>query len=185
VHPFSKHCSWFWAANLAGPEPKLSILSEGQDRAALQHAVLLVPSRKPGRTCTKIVHFNPGGQGCAALQHAVLRVPGRKSGWTCAKIVYFKRRSRLCSPSARGAPGSRPQTAWAGPVQTSSILTEGQGSAALQHAVLLVPSRKPGRTCAKIVHFNQGSRPYSSSASSAPSSRPQTWLDLSRNCFFF
>ncbi len=66
----------------------------------------------------------------------------------------------------------------AGPVQKSSILTEGQGWAALQHVVLLVPGHKSGQTCAKIVHFNRGSRPGSPSARGAPGSELQTGPDL-------
>jgi hypothetical protein len=62
----------------------------------------------------------------------------------------------------------------------------GQGqAAALQHAMLLVLGSKPGRTCAKIVHFNRGSGPLSTSARSNPSFGPQTGPDLSQNCFSF
>jgi hypothetical protein len=61
----------------------------------------------------------------------------------------------------------------------------GQGQAAtLQHAMLLVPGRKPGRTCAKTSILTQGSGPYSPSARCAPGSEPQTGLDLRKNCSF-
>jgi hypothetical protein len=47
---------------------RVALGSAGKGQAAtLQHAVLLVPGRKPGRTCAKIVHFNPGS-GVRALQ---------------------------------------------------------------------------------------------------------------------
>jgi hypothetical protein len=55
----------------------------------------------------------------------------------------------------------------------------GQGQAAtLQHAMLLVLGRKPGRTCSQNVNFNPG---YSPSAHGAPGSGPQTWPDLDKN----
>jgi hypothetical protein len=83
---------------------KSSILTEGQGRAALPHAVLLVPGRKPGRTWAKIVHFNPWGHGLAALLSAR---SARKPGRSCAKIIPFNQGPRTdCDPSARSAPGS-------------------------------------------------------------------------------
>ncbi len=131
MQPFSTKCSWFRAANLTRRDQKLFLSTQvlGQT-AALQQAVLLVPSRKRGRTCAKIVlqkavllvpcRKPKPGRTCAKICSFLPRsfycgpsassAPGseRKPGRTCAKIVYFNRGSGPCSPSAPGAPGSGP-----------------------------------------------------------------------------
>ncbi len=83
-------------------EPVLSILSGGGRE---RHS----PAR-PGVLYGRVALGSAGQGKAAALQHAVLLVPGRKPGRTCVKIVHFNRGSRQCSPSARSASGSGPQT---------------------------------------------------------------------------
>jgi hypothetical protein len=136
---------------------RVALGSAGQGQAtALQHAVFLVPGRKPGRTCAKIVYFKRGSRLCngASLQHAVLLVPGRKPGRTCAKIVHF-------NPGVSAVQLFSTRCSWFGALAWPDL-----------SKIVFSFNPVPWTDCGP-------------SASSAPDCRQQTGPDLSKNCFSF